>query len=94
VFTYHVDARSGSSRGGEAETLALAWEACYGLAEEIFLDGERTLMSLHVDNEVAFMHFGATADTPEGRADAVAFIHKVAAEKHAELYRRQWLTAE
>jgi hypothetical protein len=94
VIVYHVDARSGSSRGGEAETLALAWDACYGLAEEMFLHGERTLMSLHVDDEVAFMHLGGTADTSDGQAHAVAFIHEQAAEMQADLYRRQWLAAE
>jgi hypothetical protein len=92
VVTDHVDVRSGSSRSGKAETIAQAWGDRYRLVEAMFLDGERSLMTLRVADEAAHIHLGATGYGPDEQARALAVIAEQAAEIQAELCRQRWIT--
>jgi hypothetical protein len=53
----------------------------------MFLDGERTTMELHVADEVAHVDLGLTAETPQGHAQALAFLRAEAADTQADLHR-------
>jgi hypothetical protein len=67
---------------GTADTLAAAWQACHTLAEQLVTDGERGLMSLHVDVHVSFVYPADSGDPQLDVPATTAAIRRLSSHFH------------
>jgi hypothetical protein len=78
MIDYRVETTD-DSHTGTTEAAAGAWGAAYEHAERLLYAGYRDLITLHVGEEVAFVHFGATGSSSAEVAEAAGIVRAAAA---------------
>jgi hypothetical protein len=72
MYDYRIEATT--THTGSGDTLAEAWHACHALAEQLVTDGERGLLTLHVDIDISFVY---PADSGDPETDVPATIDAI-----------------